>query len=175
MPLHDPTERSEFYGERLTPQQIAFLRAYLKYGVLSKTHRATGTGKSTHYKWLEIDTAYIRAFESVKADVVDDLTRVAMDRATKGWEEPVYQQGMLCGHKRKFSDTLLMFVLKKLDPSFRDSGSQTTINVGSGASQRDIQAVISDAKQDPQYLQFLRNQGLEADETDDDEFADLLG
>lgn len=37
-------------------------------------------------------------------------------RAIDGVDEPKFHQGMVCGHIRKFSDLLLIFHLKALDP-----------------------------------------------------------
>ena len=44
------------------------------------------------------------------------LERVAFERAAEGWDEPVFHDGAQCGVKRKFSDTLAIFLLKARRP-----------------------------------------------------------
>ena len=46
-------------------------------------------------------------------DVLEDE---AVRRAKEGVEEPVYQGGKLVGHVQKYSDTLLIFLLKGAKP-----------------------------------------------------------
>ena len=41
-------------------------------------------------------------------------------RALEGWDEPVYRKGQVMGIVRKYSDVLLIFRMKKLDPSYRE-------------------------------------------------------
>lgn len=40
----------------------------------------------------------------------------AMDRARHGWEEPVWRDGEIVGHRRRYSDTMAMFLLRKQIP-----------------------------------------------------------
>ncbi len=52
------------------------------------------------------------------ADLLEDE---AVRRAKDGVEEPVYQGGKLVGHVQKYSDTLLIFLLKGAKPEkFRE-------------------------------------------------------
>lgn len=48
---------------------------------------------------------------------IEEAERELHRRAVEGWEEPVFDiKGNLCGHKRKFSDACLIFLLKSLKP-----------------------------------------------------------
>lgn len=49
----------------------------------------------------------------------------AARRAKVGWEEPVFYQGSECGRVRKFSDTLLIFLLKARDAKYKDQQTTT--------------------------------------------------
>ena len=52
----------------------------------------------------------------------DTLEMEARRRASLGVEEPVYYQGQIVGYVRKYSDVLLMFLLKAQRPErFRDN------------------------------------------------------
>ncbi len=54
----------------------------------------------------------------------DLLENEAVRRAYEGWEEDVYQQGARVGSIRKFSDNLLMFLLRARRPArFREQTS----------------------------------------------------
>jgi hypothetical protein len=45
---------------------------------------------------------------------------VAVKRAVEGWLEPVFFKGRQCGWVRKYDHSLLMFLIRKRDPSYRD-------------------------------------------------------
>ena len=60
------------------------------------------------------------------------VDRNAKRRAIDGVEEPVYYRGQKVGTKKWYSDTLLMFLLKKLRPEYREAHKKThdgTVNV----------------------------------------------
>lgn len=66
------------------------------------------------------------AFAASWADAMDAATEVleaeARRRALDGWEEPVFYQGVETGLVRRFSDTLLIFLLKAARPErYRDN------------------------------------------------------
>ena len=51
----------------------------------------------------------------------DTLTQEVYRQAVEGIDEPVYYQGKLVDTVKKYSPILLMFLLKREDPSYRDS------------------------------------------------------
>ena len=53
---------------------------------------------------------------------IDILEAEARRRAFTGVEKPVYYKGKVVGSTTKYSDRLLMFLLKAHDPKFRDGG-----------------------------------------------------
>jgi hypothetical protein len=55
---------------------------------------------------------------------VDALEEEALRRGVEGVLEPVWYNGEIVGHRRKYSDNLLMFMLKGRRPeTFRDNAS----------------------------------------------------
>ena len=46
----------------------------------------------------------------------DVLEREAWRRASEGVKQPVFYQGEVCGHVQKYSDVLLIFLLKGARP-----------------------------------------------------------
>jgi hypothetical protein len=103
---------------RPTTQQkkAAMLAAYIEHGTVFHACRATSMSRRTHYDWLQQDPAYASAFEDAKDAVADRLEQEAARRAKEGWPEPVFYKGEVCGHVHKFSDLLLIFLLKGLRP-----------------------------------------------------------
>ena len=56
----------------------------------------------------------------------------AWEHAVTGWKEPVFYEGVIVGHKRKFDHGLLMKLLEKRDPAYRPATSVSggvTINM----------------------------------------------
>lgn len=95
----------------------AFLAAFRENGNVRLACLAADVGRSTHYRWLDSDMAYREAFDLAKEDAADILEAEAKRRAVDGVEEPVgFYRGQPGGVVRKYSDTLLIFLLKGLRP-----------------------------------------------------------
>ncbi len=79
--------------------------------------KAAGVGRSSHYRWLEKDPEYRAAFDLAKEDATDALEAEAHRRAVEGVEEQVgWYRGVAGGTVRRYSDVLLIFLLKSLRP-----------------------------------------------------------
>lgn len=97
--------------------QAAFLDAFAELGTVTHAAAAAGIDRQTHYNWLESDPeGYGKRFEEAKARAIDKLEREATRRAVEGVDEPVFWQGMQVSTVRKYSDTLLIFLLKGAKP-----------------------------------------------------------
>ena len=72
----------------------AFLRAFAKNGNVSQSADIVRISRRTHYDWLESDPVYAAAYDEAREQSVDELERIARERAAAG------------------SDTLLIFLLK---------------------------------------------------------------
>lgn len=104
------------------PKRKAFLAAYAQTGNISVAAKIANVGRRDHYRWLD-DARYEKAFNDAHEEACDRLEAEARRRAVQGVEEPVY--GKLPGKAtgtgqvgtiRKFSDTLLIFLLKGARP-----------------------------------------------------------
>lgn len=93
-------------------KQAAFLAAYSELGNVSAAALVSEVHISTHYKWMHEDPEYPAKFEEAKKIAIDKLEAEARRRAVEGVEEPVYQGGKKVGTIRRYSDTLLIFLLK---------------------------------------------------------------
>ena len=69
-----------------------------------------------YYHWLEQVQAYREAFEDSQEHAVETLEEEARRRAKVGVEQPVFYRGEVAGTVRKYSDILLIFLLKAARP-----------------------------------------------------------
>jgi len=92
----------------------AFLKALAQVGSITKAAELAKVDRSSHYRWLKEDSGgeYENAVNDALDEASDHLEDEARRRAIEGVEEPVFYQGEVVGSVRKFSDTLLMFLLK---------------------------------------------------------------
>lgn len=100
----------------------AFLVAYASTGNICEAAKAARIERRQHYRWLE-DPEYAKAFDDAHETAGETLEAEARRRAESGWDEPVF--GKLPGKDtgsgqvgvvRKYSDTLLIFLLKGAKP-----------------------------------------------------------
>jgi hypothetical protein len=97
-------------------KRAAFLAAYRETGNIRLACDASQISRSTHYRWVD-DPDYAEEFEQAKADAVDVLEAEARRRAVTGILEPVgWYKGEAGGTVRRYSDTLLIFLLKGAAP-----------------------------------------------------------
>ena len=115
-PEYDMTD-----GVRSHLKKRAFLAAYRELGNVRLACQAAQIGRSSHYRW-QAEPDYAEEFEQAKEDAVDVLEAEARRRAVDGWEEPVgWYKGQAGGTVRRYSDVLLIFLLKGAAPDkYRD-------------------------------------------------------
>jgi hypothetical protein len=103
-------------AETTKRKKAALIKAYIKDPALTHICDKVGITRTTHYQWLKDDPAYAAEFERAKERAVESMEEEARRRAVAGVDEPVYYQGEVCGAIRKYSDTLLIFMLKAARP-----------------------------------------------------------
>ncbi len=92
------------------------LQAYAETCNILEACRRAKVHRSTHYRWLQKYPRYAAAFEKRKLAGAEYLESVAVVRAAKGYLEPVLYQGQVATHVRRFSDGLMMFLLRGMMP-----------------------------------------------------------
>ena len=100
----------------LTTRQTVFLRTFPKCGTIARTAKCVGINRKTHYHWRNRSAEYATKFDALRTEFLDRLEAEAIRRARDGWLEPVFYRGEVVGHTRKYSDTLMIFMLKALRP-----------------------------------------------------------
>ena len=98
------------------PKKAALLTAYAACGTVTKAAEVANTARGNHRLWRAKDPAYAEAFEEAKEAFKEKLEEEAYRRAIDGCQEPIVFDGRVIGHRLKYSDTLMIFMLKALDP-----------------------------------------------------------
>jgi hypothetical protein len=119
----------------------AFLAAYRKTCNITESARAAGVGSRQHYRWLEKYPKYKAAFECAQVIAADYLESVAIERASIGWEEPVFYQGAECGRVRRFDGGLMQFLLRGAKPEKYKQSTELT-GAGGGPIQAKLEVVF---------------------------------
>ena len=132
-----------------------FLACLKSTGNISEAARFAKVNRLTPYNWREADPAFAKAWEEALDEYADRLEKEADRRAVEGWLEPVFYEGEECGHKRKFSDTLLIFRLKALRPEkYRErvetevKGLNITAYLGNPPADGDMKVNLGEEPQD---------------------------
>lgn len=90
----------------------ACLAALALTGQVTKAADAAGVDRHTVANLRRASESFAAAYEQAKLDAAEMLEAEAVKRANEGWDEPVFYRGEVCGTVRKYSDTLLIFLLK---------------------------------------------------------------
>jgi hypothetical protein len=111
-------------------RQELFLKSLRASRTIEGAVETSGVTRSQHRNWLDKDEAYQDKYNETIEEISESLEREAIRRAVDGWDEPVYQGGILVGVKRKFSDSLLIFMLKGVrQEKYRETSQEVTGNV----------------------------------------------
>jgi hypothetical protein len=95
------------------PEKLeAFLDALSRTGNVSRAAGETGLERRRLYARRKEDPAFAAAWAEAAALGAALLEEEAWQRACQGWEEPVWHKGEQCGSVRKFSERLLILLLK---------------------------------------------------------------
>lgn len=78
--------------------------------------KAAGIARNSVYLWRKADAKFAKEWEEALDLGADALEDEAVRRGRDGVDEPVFYKGEMCGTVRKYSDTLLIFLLKGARP-----------------------------------------------------------
>ncbi len=103
-------------SDRTAKKRQAFLAALAETANVLKSSEIARIARRTVYDWKSADSEFADAWERALDIGTDALEDEAVRRAHDGVDEPVFYQGKACGVVRKYSDTLLIFLLKGRRP-----------------------------------------------------------
>lgn len=98
-----------------------FLEELARTGNVSAAARAADRTRQAFYAHRDVDEAFSEAWEDAIHQATDRLELEARRRAHDGVEEPVFYQGIEVGTVRKYSDTLMIQLLKAHHPAHRNT------------------------------------------------------
>ena len=114
-----------------------FLENLAETGVVTHSARAAGVSKTAVHISRRRDSKFAQAWDRALDSATDRLENEAVRRAVDGVEEPVYQGGKQVGTITRYSDTLLIFLLKANRDKFRQAnmppivGTQNNLTINS--------------------------------------------
>jgi hypothetical protein len=127
--------------------------------------RLVPTGRGRGSTSCALTTRGSEAWDDAVEVGTQRLEDEAIRRATEGWEEPVYQRGELVGHVRRYSDALLMFLLRGRRPEVYGERRQRVEVTGAGGGPIELEgrprATLADAVKRAHELGLLDGLGLE--------------
>jgi len=100
----------------------AFLAALAETGIVTRAAEAAGITTKTVYSLREVDDAFAEEWRLARESAADRMEAEALRRAVDGVDEPVFGSGgvglgsVKVGTIRRYSDTLLIFLLKGIRP-----------------------------------------------------------
>ncbi len=102
---------------KLTHKKRAiFLASLSECGNVTQAAEAAGVNRVYLYEVRAKDEAFAKSWEEAAKLGALRLEDEARRRAIDGWEEPVWHKGQMCGKVQKYSDTLLIVLLKAHHP-----------------------------------------------------------
>lgn len=101
-----------------------FLRALITMGgsMVAAADEARVSRMKHYDKWRD-DPVYMEAFTWALEQSTHSLEAEAVRRAALGNDKPVFYQGKRVDSIKEYSDNLLMFLLKKRNPEYRDNNN----------------------------------------------------
>jgi hypothetical protein len=92
--------------------QPAFLTALAATGNVTEAAKLAGVSRMTAWRHKTSDTDFAERFAEAEQQAMDLLEKEAWRRATEGVDEPVFYKGEKCGTIKRYSDNVLMFLLR---------------------------------------------------------------
>lgn len=118
-----PSHLRQAILDRTAANRETVIKALEQGHNFNKSAEIAGVSWRTVAEWRMIDPAFAKTSDEAYKRGTDRFRDEVRRRSIDGWDEPVFYQGQPVGHIRKFSDTLLMFEMKRRDPEYRDRAS----------------------------------------------------
>lgn len=132
-------------------RRARFLERLAATANVTESCEAADIPRSTAYLWRKQDATFAKAWEEANDLGSDALEDEAVRRGRVGVLDPVFYQGIECGSVRRYSDTLLIFMLKGRRPDrFKDRVSAEHSGPGGGPLVTEITYVHHAPAPDPE-------------------------
>lgn len=122
----------------------AFLAAYAECGTVTHAAEIAGISRRMVQYWKKDDPEFAEAFRVAEEKAADRLEQEARRRAIEGVPQPVFYKGRKVGTIQKYSNNLLMFLLKGARPEkYRERVTQEITGKNGGPIEASIRAEVS--------------------------------
>lgn len=98
----------------------AFLEDLRSHGIISHAAKVSAIDRQTAYNEYHRNKEFASQWDDAVEAATDTLEKEAIRRARDGTDEPVYYQGEKVGTVKRYSDALLMFLLRANRSKFRN-------------------------------------------------------
>ncbi|MGH8323238.1 MAG: terminase [Steroidobacteraceae bacterium] len=112
----------------------AFIESMAKTCNVTLASQAAGISRTYAYQARDADPQFAAAWDEAEQSAVDVLEAEARRRAAVGVSEPVFHKGVQIASVRKYSDVLLIFLLKAHRPEKYRERIQHEVTPGDGAT-----------------------------------------
>lgn len=103
------------------PQQKLFLQEYAKHRCIRRAAKTAGVSDMAVFDLRRRSPEFADAMLSAEATYVETIIAAAHERAVDGVDEPIFGQNGQVGTRKRFSDALLLRLLQRYDPAFRET------------------------------------------------------
>lgn len=117
---HDDRKYRAPYRQVTEAVVAKYLERLALTGKKNQSARDAGVSPNTIQELRKKNKEFAAREAEALDDVGESLEDVARGRAVEGWDEPVFYKGEECGSVRKFSDALLLALLKANVAKFRE-------------------------------------------------------
>lgn len=124
-------KKSDIPPWQLRKKLVQFIAALEITGRVDLSLKEASAAKGWVYRWRDKDLDFAAEWQRAYSIGREQLKDEAYRRAYEGVAEPRFHKGEICGHVQKYSDTLLMFLIKQSDPSYREHFQIDHGNAGS--------------------------------------------
>ena len=122
----------------------AFLAAFAECGTVTHAAEIAKITRRMVQYWKKDDPEFAEAFRVAEEKAADRLEQEARRRAIEGVPEPVFYKGRKVGTIQKYSNNLLMFLLKGARPEkYRERVTQEITGKGGGPIEASIRAEVA--------------------------------
>jgi len=108
-----------------------WLKWYARCGRCGESSKAAGTTNSTVNQHRKLDPDFDAECVEAYSLYRESLEREIERRAVEGTLDPIFQRGVLVGHRRMFSDALILAHARRHIPEYREKHS-VDVNVAGG-------------------------------------------
>lgn len=130
-------------NDKTLQRKRAFLLAFAEVGTISHACEVAKMSRECYYRWTREDSEFVEGYKLARESFIDRLEKEAYRRAHEGVDEPVFYKGELVTTVRKYSDILLMFLLKGAAPDKYRDNSKLELSGKVGVEIKEVEVRLS--------------------------------